>query len=149
MTDMIDSKKEQIQPTQIMLIAAENTGDFKKYDKKVVLPAMITEMSQPNTAVKQFGNTLFIVHQGENGQGFFKALNADTARNYLENSYVFLDWAKNELGMNTLLTEFTDSTIMNIFKMISAKPPFPNMGYQTFKMKSGKTRVVLNLGGSK
>lgn len=145
MADMVDSKQEQLQPTQVMMIAAQSIGDVKKFGMKVFMPAMITEMSQPNTEVKQFGNTLYIVHKGPDGKGYFKALNADTARNYLENSYAFLDWAHKELGMKILVTQFKDRTIFNIFKMIGINPPWSGMWYQAYKMKSGDDRIVLGL----
>lgn len=145
MAGMIDSKQQKISVGQILTIASENTGDFKKYDKSVVLPAIMTEMNQPNTKVAQFGNTVFIVHQGKDGKGFFKALNADIARNYLDNSYAFLEWAHKELGMKALVTQFKDRTIFNIFKMIGANPPWSGMWYQAYKMKSGDDRIVLGL----
>lgn len=144
MAQMIDSRKQQLNSADIVTIALHNTQS--KYPPQVAYPAVLAEMSQPNTQVKQIGNTMFVVHMGDNGQGFFKALNADSARNFLENSKAFCIWAKKELGMNLLVTEFEDPAIEVLFKMIARNPPFPGMGYQAFHMKSGATRIALNLG---
>lgn len=143
---MVDSSKQQLNVAEIALIALENTDS--EYEPKVALPAILAELSQPKTKYLQLGNTLFILHMGENGQGFFKALNADTARNFYENSMKFCVWAK-EQGMRVLVTEFKDQPIETLFKAIAKKPPMPGMGYQVFRSKSGVTRIALNLGGGK
>ena len=145
MKKMVDSKKQKISVGEILLIAAENIGDFEKYGKKVAIPAIMAEMSAPNTHVAQFGNTVFVIHKGKNDTGFFRALNADTAPNYLENSYAFLDWAHNVVGMKIMATQFKDPTIFNLFNMISMNPPWDGMWYQAYKMKSGDDRIILGL----
>ena len=146
MVAMVDSKKEVLNVQQIIQIALENTDRNKKYPTQVAYLAILQELSQPNAEIKQIGNTLFEVLKGEGGKGYFKAFNADTAKNFLENSYQFCEWAYKELGMWVLLTEFKDPTIMNIFKIIGKNPPWEGMGYQHFKMNSGLDRVVLFLG---
>jgi hypothetical protein len=39
----------------------------------------------PDTLFLREGNTLFIIHKAKPGVGWFRALNADTARNFLQN----------------------------------------------------------------
>jgi hypothetical protein len=112
----------------------------------VAMPAVVAEMKQPNTDVKQMGNTLFIMHMGKDGQSFFKALNADTAKNFVDSSNKYIVYAKNELGQKLLVTEFKDPAISTLFKLISKNPPMPNMGYKEYKTKDGGRRIVLNLG---
>lgn len=141
---MVDSSEKKLNVADIAAIALQNTDS--KYDPKVGFPAILAELSQPNTEHIQIGNTLFVVHSGENGQGFFKSLNADTARNFYENSMKFCVWAKNKLGMRVLMTQFKDKHIEVLFRAIAKKPPMPGMGYQVFHMKSGETRIVLSLG---
>lgn len=144
MAQMIDSRKQQLNSAEIVTIALHNTKS--QYAPEVAYPAVLAEMSQPNTKVKQIGNTMFVVHMGDDGNGFFKALNADTAPNFLRNSIAFCAWAKNSLGMKNLVTEFTEKSIEVLFRTIAKNPPFPDMGYQVFHMKSGATRIVLGLG---
>lgn len=140
---MVDSAKEKLNVADIAAIALQNTKS--EFSPKVAFPAILAEMSQPNTKHLQLGNTIFILHMGDNGQGFFKALNADTARNFYENSMKFCVWAKQQ-GMRVIMTQFTEKSIETLFKAISKKPPMPGMGYQVLHMKGGETRIVLNLG---
>jgi hypothetical protein len=49
------------------------------------------------------------------------------------------------MGFDTMVTDFQDPTIINIFKAISRRPPQEGMGYRAEKTKSGY-RVFLKLG---
>jgi hypothetical protein len=140
---MVDSRQKKLNSAEIAHVALKNTRS--KHSPEMAFPAILTEMSQPNTDVKQIGNTIFILHKGDNGQGFFKALNADIARNFLESSRQYVVYAK-KLGMNMLVTEFEDPAISTLFHVISKKPPMPGMGFKEYKLKSGGRRIVLNLG---
>lgn len=140
---MVDSSEKQLNTAEIADIALKNTDSG--FDPTVGFTAILAELGQPNTKHIQLGNTLFIVHVGNNGQGFFKALNADTARNFYENSMKFCVWAKKQ-GLNVLVTEFVEKSIEVLFKAIAKKPPMPGMGYQVFRSKNGATRIALNLG---
>lgn len=144
MSKMIDSNKQKLDFAQIATIALENTRS--QYPVKAAMPAILTEVTQPNTDVKQMGNTVFILHEGEDGQAFFKALNADTPRNFLQNSRKYVVYAKNELGLDVLVTEFTDPAISTLFHAISKSPPMPGMGFKEYKTDNGGFRIVLNLG---
>jgi hypothetical protein len=144
MSKMIDSNKQKLDFAEIAMIALENTRS--KYPVKAALPAILTEANQPNTDVKQMGNTVFILHEGEDGQAVFKALNADTPRNFLQNSRKYVVYAKNELGMDVLVTEFTDPAISTLFHAIAKSPPMEGMGFKEYKNDSGSYRIVLNLG---
>lgn len=144
MASMVDSKTQKLNSAQIIKIALENTKSG--YPANVAMPAVLVEMKQPNTEVKQMGNTLFILHKGKDGQSFFKALNADTARNFVESSRQFVVYAKKTLGQNLLVTEFKDPAISTLFKAISKNPPMPGMGYKEYKTTDGGRRIVLNLG---
>jgi hypothetical protein len=140
----IDSKKQKLDTGQIIGIFLENNK--QPHSPQVMMPAILDELSQPNTEVKQFGNTLFELHKGKDGQGFFKAFNADTGPNFVENSKLFTVWAKKVFGIKVLVTEFTDPSLERLFKIIAMNPPMPGMGYQVFRAKDGKTRIGLNLG---
>jgi hypothetical protein len=140
----VDSKKEKLDAGQIIGIFLENNP--QPHPPEVMMPAILEELNQPNCKVEQIGNTLFEVHIGQNGQAFFKAFNADVIPNFVENSKQFVVYARRMLNLNTLVTEFEDPALEQLFKLISLRPPLPGMGYQPIRMKSGKTRIVLNLG---
>ena len=144
MASMVDSKTQKLNSAEIVRVALENTKS--EYPANVALPAIMSEMGQPNTDVKQLGNTLFIMHMGKNGESFFKALNADTARNFVESSQKYIVYAKKQLGQKILVTEFKDPAISTLFKVISKNPPMPGMGYSEYKTTDGGRRIVLNLG---
>lgn len=140
----VDSKEKELDAGQIIGIFLKTVKS--PHPPQVMMPAILDELNQPGTEVKQFGNTLFELHKGENGQGFFKAFNADIGRNFVENSKLFAVWAKRVMGMKMIVTEFDDQSLERLFKIISMNPPMPGMGYQIFRSKSGKTRIGLNLG---
>lgn len=144
MSNLVDSHQKELNPFEIVTIAIQNMGN--KYPLEVALPAIATEMSQPNSKEQKIGNTLFSVLLGENGQGFFKAYNADVPMNYVENSKQFCVWAKEELGLNLLVTEFKDPAISKLFHIIGKNPPMEGMGFKEYKTANGGSRIVLNLG---
>ena len=141
---LVNSKKQKLDSGQIIGIFLQSTK--QPHPPEVMMPAILEELNQPNAKVKQFGNTLFEVHPGKDGQAFFKALNADTGPNFVDNSKLFCVWAKRVLGLKVLVTEYTDPSLDRLFKLISMNPPMPGMGYQVFRAQDGRTRVALNLG---
>ena len=124
------------------MIAAQETKS--PHPASTIYAALVQEMNMEGTSIVRDGNTLFIIHNAEGRVGVFRALNADTARNYLENSYAFIQGAY-KMGFDTLVSEFEDPTIMNIFKAISRNPPQEGMGYKAERTKTG-FRVTVKLG---
>ena len=139
---LVDSKKKQLGEQAIMMIAAQETKS--PHPPSAIYAAMVKEMNMPGTSTVREGNTLFVIHNAEGRVGVFRALNADTARNYLESSYAFIQGAY-KMGFDTLVSEFEDPTIMNIFKAISRNPPQEGMGYKAERTKKG-FRVTVKLG---
>lgn len=139
---LVDSKEKQLGEQAILMIAAQETKS--QYPASTVYAAIVKEMNIPGTSVLREGNTLFVLHAIEGRVGMFRALNADTARNYLESSYAFIQ-AAYKMGFDTLVSEFEDPTIMNIFKAISRNPPQEGMGYKAERTKTG-FRVTVKLG---
>jgi len=139
---LVDSKKKQLGEQAILMIAAEETKS--KYSAAQVYAALVKEMNLRGTTTYRAGNTIFVMHHAKGRVGVFRALNADTARNYLENSYEFIQ-AAYKMGFDTLVTQFEDPTIINIFKAISRNPPQEQMGYRAEKTNSGY-RVTVKLG---
>ena len=124
------------------MIAAQETKS--PYPASTVYAAIVKEMNIPGASIVREGNTVFVIHVGEGRTGIFRALNADTARNYLESSYAFIQGAY-KIGFDVLVSDFEDPTIFNIFKAISRSPPQEGMGYRAERTNKG-FRVTVKLG---
>ncbi|UOF78445.1 hypothetical protein [Caudoviricetes sp.] len=144
--EFVDSKKQKLNIGQIIPIFLRNTDQHK--NPAIMVPAILSELSQPSVKTRQIGNTVFELITGKQGddQAFFKAFNADTADNFVENSKQFVVWARRVAGLKILVTEFQDPALTQLFKVISMNPPMPKMGYKVYKTQNGGTRIVLNLG---
>jgi hypothetical protein len=139
---LTDSKKKELSVESVLMIAAQQTKS--KYSAEQVYASLVKEMNMEGTSVYRQGNTLFLMHHAKGRVGIFRALNADTARNYLDNSYQFIQDAY-KMGFDILVSDFQDPTIMNIFKGISRNPPQEGMGYRAERTENG-FRVTVKLG---
>jgi len=139
---LVDSKKNLLEVEPIIILGADETGS--NLPPATIYAAVVAELNEKNVTLFKEGNTLFIVHHKGPREGFFRAINADTARNYLENSYTFIQAAQ-KYGYDVLHSHFENPTVLNIFKAISRNPPFPGMGY-TAKEEKGGISVTLKLG---
>jgi hypothetical protein len=93
---------------------------------------------------------LFIIHPSDNDPtyGIFRALNADTAKNFVENGKEFVDRAVSD-GFKGLKTQFSDPSILQIFNIIGREEQElqnPNLGYAVGRAKNGDYSVSLMLG---
>jgi hypothetical protein len=148
MTQMVDSHQQELSTDQIVQIASENTR--APYPFKKVYMLFVAEMGMPNTKLYKIGNTLFIIHPSDNdpSYGIFRALNADTARNFVENGKEFVDRAVSD-GFKALKTQFSDQSILQIFNIIGREEQElqnPNLGYAVGRAKNGDYSVSLMLG---
>ena len=134
MTDMVDSKKQMLKTEDIIQKSAMNTRAPFPYPE--FYKSIQKELNVPGTQFIRQGNTLFLIHYDHGRVGSFRALNADTATNYLESSRIFIN-AMYNLGYDVLITQFYDPSINNIFKAISRNPPREQMGYKTEKTNKG------------
>jgi len=147
MEAMVDSRQKDLNPFEIVMIAIPHMGS--KYPLEQTLGAIVAEMGQPNAEVEKIGNTVFSVLMGQGkqeGNGYFKAFNADIPANFVQNSKKFCVWAKEDLGLKVLVTEFEDRSISTLFHVIAKNPPMPGMGFKEYKTADGGSRIVLNLG---
>lgn len=140
---VVNSKEKQLSEEAILMVAAEESDS--EYPAATIYAAFVAEVNQPGTTLFRAGNTIFVMHHVRDRIGMFRALNADVARNYLENSYEWV-MAAYKMGFDLMVTEFQDPTILNIFKAISRKPPQEGMGYKAEKLQNGGYRVTLQLG---
>lgn len=143
---IVDSKKQQLGLPEIIHEAIQVSGELNKYPPAALFAGILAELNMPKTVLRQTGNTLWIIHKGDNRRATFKALNADTAQNLMANSREFVRWAYDDVGVDVMQTQFQGNSFMNLFRMISKNPVREGMGYQVLKMKSGDTGVLLKLG---
>ena len=139
---LTDSTIQQLSDEEVIRTAAEETKSPFPPDR--VLQVLQMEVKSPTAWQIRFGNTIFITHSNKPGIGLFRALNADTARNYVENGKQFCVAARKK-GFYVLASDFDDPTILNIFKTIAMSPPIPGMDYKVTKKGSGY-RAMLYLG---
>ena len=140
---MIDSRKEELDIPTIVSIALKETDSGYPFEQ--AYPAIIKELTLPECLLLRYGNTLYIIHRTDPRAGYFRALNADTAENYLESGYRFVETAY-DAGFDLLVTEFKGSSILNIFRTIAKNPPNEGMGFAVQKLKDDMYRVTLQLG---
>jgi len=142
---IVDSKKQQLPVKDIVTTAAQNTKS--PYDDDQALAIFLQEINSPSVKIIRYGNTLFVIRASTSDPrfGIFRALNADTAANYLASSVEFAV-AAYKAGYDGLSTDFYDESILNIFRTISKNPPNPDMAYSASRLNDGGFRVTLQLG---
>jgi len=139
----VDSKQQQLKIGDIIRIAGFQTDS--PYDTKELTLRLVTEMSDPETTHMVYGNTLFIINKGNGRYGYMRALNADTANNFLESSKRFVEVAY-ALGFDVLVTQFSQPSFLQLFREISKDMPRPKMGYKVQETDGGKYQVTFALG---
>jgi hypothetical protein len=143
MAQMVDSRQRELSVEDIVGIAAMNTdsavtgGDAMK--------AINAELQMENTLFLRQGNTLFIIHKAAPGVGWFRAINADTGKNYVANGMEFIK-ACYKMGFDTMATKFTDPTILTVFRVIGNNPPMEGMGYDVRMTNKGEYFVTVKTG---
>ena len=141
-----DSNQKMLSVMEILQESAQQTGVNRPFEQ--ALQMLKIELSMPQIWKCREGNTLFIVHKSAHpGWGYFRALNADTAQNYVENSRKFIA-AAYKAGFDNLVTQFEDPSILNIFKIIARTSP-SNMGYDAKRTNSGGYQVSVKLGDAR
>lgn len=145
MSSLVDSKKRELSPEEIVKIAAKETGG--KYSVDQIQASLMAEAYESGALMLRQGNTIFVIHPFKSNPriALFRAVNADTIQNYFENSVEFAK-AMGLAGFQYLVTDFEDERLLNIFKYIKRHMPFPNMGYSVQRQKNGWVRVTANLG---
>lgn len=140
---MVDSQERELSVEDIIGIAGMNTDAGVSTGQLIQM--INAELNMPDTLFLRQGNTLFIIHKAKPRVGFFRALNADTANNFLQNGMEFIK-ACYKMGFDTMATQFTDPTVLSVFRFISQNPPNPNMGYQAQKTDDGGFYVTVQCG---
>lgn len=142
---LVDSSTKKLTVPEIVAIATKETK--ADYPPAAVLASIAAELQQPQTYSILEGNTLFIIHKGQGRNGMFRALNADTPQNYLNNSLVFASSAY-KLGFDNIITQFKEPSLLNIFRFVekNREQVNPNMGFNVRKAENGDFVVSVKLG---
>lgn len=142
---LVDSTTKKLTVPEIIAVATKETSS--EYPPASVLASVYEEMKQPQTYTIMEGNTLFIIHKGEGRNGMFRALNADVPANYLNNCLIF-SGAAYKLGFDSLITQFKDPSLLNIFKFVekNRQKVNPDMGFVAQQAENGDYIVTVKLG---
>jgi len=143
MVQMVDSQQEELSVEDIISIAGMNTDASVEPERMIKM--VNAELQMPDTLFLREGNTLFIIHKAKPGVGWFRAINADTAPNFLQNGRTFM-LACHKMGFDTMATNFTDPTLLGVFRYVSQNPPVEGMGYQVQKTEDGGFYVTVKTG---
>lgn len=146
MPTVVDSKHQELSNDEIISIAAQDTGS--PYSPEQVKASLVAETHEAGAIIMRQGNTLFVVHKNPNQptEAFFRALNADTARNYIANTTMFLK-AIHATGIERLITQFENPTLLNIVNVIVRDKPIPTMQLpEVSKVDEDTTQVIVDLG---
>jgi hypothetical protein len=142
---LVDSQTKQLTVPEIIAIATKETQS--EYPPAAVLASVYEELKQPETYSIIEGNTLFVIHKGDGRNGMFRALNADVPANYLNNCLVFAG-AAYKLGFDSLITQFKDPSLLNIFRFVekNRQKVNPDMGFLAQQGENGDYIVTVKLG---
>lgn len=142
---LVDSRQQMLDLGELLKVAAENTKS--EYPMEFVYATFVKEVQMPDSKFYRYGNTVYIVHgsKSQPRKGMFRALNADTAPNFLASGFAFVVDAY-KAGFDTLVTQFRDQSLINIFRNVAKQPPNPGMGYNVSMLADGQYQVALQLG---
>lgn len=145
MTSFVDSKKRELTQDEIIEIAARETGG--EYTAEQVKASLGVEAYELGALMFREGNTIFVLHQDKTNPvvGLFRALNADTVKNYINNCVAFTK-AVGMMGFKYLVTQFNDPALIRITEQVYKREPFKNMEYSINKTVDGGYRVTASLG---
>jgi hypothetical protein len=115
----VSSDEKQLSVSEIVVAALRE----QNVPQNMIAPSVIgfvKEGTMPDTDVRNFGNTAFITHFKEKNNikvAFGRALNADTARNYLINGEDYFKYLIDE-NVDYFFATYKDPKIGIIFKYI-------------------------------
>ena len=116
----VNSKQQQLSTPEVIAMALK---DMRTPQERVAaaMLGIVQQASMPDTDTKQFGNTVFISHIKSREDGltvaYLRALNADTARNYLNNGIEYFKYIIDK-GVSYVFMTFTESSVVSVLKAI-------------------------------
>lgn len=143
----ITNSKDKTLPIPEIMVGALNdmkrAGQLKDYPFEAVLLGTVQEGSMPNTTVEQIGNTVFITHYSDDQKEVaMRALNVDTARNYLDNAVEYIK-RLSDSGVERMTSDFDDKRILQLFNSIARRPEFAHWGMKVYNKRGGGMRAFV------
>lgn len=137
MAQLVDSKQQTLDMQKIIEIAAQNTKS--EYSFNQIFVSIMKELTLKNSIVMQIGNTVFISHRSPTSPryAYMRALNADTAQNFLENCEKYAKLAYDNYDIDVIVSQYSDPILNQIFAYVGRSKP-ANMGYHIIKSPDGK-----------
>jgi hypothetical protein len=137
-----DSKVKQLSTLEILQSAAEQlkVKDFEDFKNRFAIIA-----NAPTAWKMREGNSIYVVQKTKNGAGLLTTYNADTIKNYINNSKVFGN-AAYKSGFDIVFINFSNIRYIDVLKLIFKNKPNKNFGYGVKKRKDGGYMAQVVLG---
>lgn len=118
-----NSKKEQLGMPEVIAHALANEARAHRLpegvDFQTAILAVTKELTMESAEHKQIGNTVFISHYSDDHKEvYMRALNVDTARNYLENAIAYTKYLASA-GVERMVSDFKGEAVLHIFNTIA------------------------------
>ena len=148
MSAVIDSKMQMLNEDEIIGISAQETNS--PYSPEQIKASILAETTELGALIIREGNTFFIINPTNKPDiVMFRALNADTIQNYIDNS-IKAARALSKKGINLLVINFTDETVLRILRAIADGAGNSGMGtagsgYAVKKTSNDGYRAVVKI----
>jgi uridylate kinase len=148
MSAVVDSKMQMLDEDEIIGISAQETNS--PYSPEQIKAAILAETTEAGALIIREGNTFFIINPTNKPDiVMFRALNADTVQNYIDNS-IKTARALSEKGINLLVIDFTDDSVLRILKSLAngagnSGMGNPGSGYTVKQTSNGGYRAVVKI----
>lgn len=146
MATLIDSNERRLTLQDVIKIAAQNTKS--EYSFHQVYLSIMKELTMADSIVIQIGNTVFLTHRSKQSPRYawMRALNADTAQNYMVSAEKYAKMIYDKYGIDVIVSDYEDPALNNIFAYVGRNKP-QNMGFNITKGPNGKGfRATAKLG---
>ena len=143
----IVNSNQKLLPTHEVIatavVNAHRSGQLGDIPVQSALLVIAREGAMPNCDVMQIGNTVFISHFDDSRvEVAFRALNADTARNYVDNIVEYLQRLVSS-GVRRMTCDFADPKILQVIKTIMRRPDFSRWGVSVYPLSTGEMRAYI------
>lgn len=113
----IDSTKRLLRGPEIIFEYLQKHDTDNEHPPEAKLAAISAEITMDDADVIQFGNTAYISHYGDGNVVFMRALNVDTARNFIDNTENYVAYAFGR-GVKQIATQYSDPVITTLIKRV-------------------------------
>lgn len=148
MSAVIDSKMQMLDEDEIIGISAQETNS--PYSPEQIKAAILAETAELGALIIREGNTFFIIDPTNNPDiVMFRALNADTIQNYIDN-IIKVARTLSKKGVKLLVIDFKDETILRLLKAIAngagnSGLGTPGTGYEVKRTSEDGYRAVVKI----